>query len=268
MLEVQTERVLVVPTELFRSLGYFQGFSSNVDRYVNRPFDPAQTSYRPRAEVEHDPAFKQLIPYVIFRHRDAAGQTSLFQYTRGKGQGEARLHSKRSVGIGGHIAADDGISDCSRPYAEGMRRELEEEVIVDTPLEMHCVGLINDDETPVGRSISASCTLPTSSARRSSRGRAKSSKPASARSSRCSPIWTGSKAGRRFACGHCSNNRALTLDSLLLEISAEHAHATDLISHGKTEHGQHRAEDQRVVKRFGRRFCRLKPNQCAIRNER
>ena len=32
-----------------------------------------------------------------------------------------------------------------------MRRELEEEVIVDTPLEMHCVGLINDDETPVGQ---------------------------------------------------------------------------------------------------------------------
>jgi predicted NUDIX family phosphoesterase len=151
MLEVQTERVLVVPTELFRSLGYFQGLSTDIDRYLKDLFDPAHISYRPRAEVEHDPSFKQLIPYVIFRHRDAAGHAALFQYTRGKGQGEARLHSKRSVGIGGHIAADDGISDYSRPYAEGMRRELEEEVRVDTPLEMHCVGLINDDETPVGQ---------------------------------------------------------------------------------------------------------------------
>jgi predicted NUDIX family phosphoesterase len=151
VLEVQTERVLVVPTELFRSLGYFQGFSTEVDRYLSQLFDPAHTSYRPRAEVEQDPSFKQLIPYVIFRHRDAAGRASLFQYTRGKGQGEARLHSKRSVGIGGHIAADDGISDSNTPYAEGMRRELEEEVIVDTPLEMRCVGLINDDETPVGQ---------------------------------------------------------------------------------------------------------------------
>ena len=151
MLEVQTERVLVVPTELFHSLGYFQGFSTDVERYVGRLFDAANTSYRPRGEVEHDPSFKQLIPYVIFRHRDADGRASLFQYTRGKGQGEARLHSKRSVGIGGHISADDGVSDSHTPYAEGMRRELEEEVIVDTQVEMRCVGLINDDETPVGQ---------------------------------------------------------------------------------------------------------------------
>ena len=151
MLDVQTERVLVVPTELFRQLGYFQGFSTDVERYLQQLFDPRHTSYRPRGDVEHDPSFKQLIPYVIFRHRDAAGRTTLFQYTRGKGQGEVRLHSKRSVGVGGHIAAEDGISDSHTPYAEGMRRELDEEVIVGTPLEMSCVGLINDDETPVGQ---------------------------------------------------------------------------------------------------------------------
>ena len=31
-----------------------------------------------------------------------------------------------------------------------MRRELDEEVIIDTPCQQKCVGLINDDETPVG----------------------------------------------------------------------------------------------------------------------
>jgi predicted NUDIX family phosphoesterase len=101
--------------------------------------------------MEEDPSFKQLIPYVIFRHRDAAGQISVFQYTRGKGQGEGRLHSKRSVGVGGHISIEDRSSDDAVPYSEGMRRELAEEIIVDTPYTEQCVGLINDDETPVGR---------------------------------------------------------------------------------------------------------------------
>ena len=37
------------------------------------------------------------------------------------------------------------------PYDEGMQRELDEEVEIDTPFEMKCVGLINDDQTEVGR---------------------------------------------------------------------------------------------------------------------
>lgn len=147
---VHTEHVLVVPTELFRRLGYFQGFSREVDRYLGELLSPRNTSYRPRGEMEEDPSFKQLIPYVIFRHRDASGVQYVFQYTRGKGQGEGRLHSKRSVGVGGHISSDDRVDETSVPYAEGMRRELEEEVIIDSPFEEHCVGLINDDQTPVG----------------------------------------------------------------------------------------------------------------------
>ncbi|HEX3998596.1 MAG TPA: phosphoesterase [Pirellulales bacterium] len=151
MLEAQTEHVLVVPTELFHRLGHFQGFSPDVERYLAELLSPEHTSYRPRPEVEQNPSFKQLIPYVIFRHRDAAGRTALFQYTRGSGMGEARLHSKRSVGVGGHISADDRTSDAAAPYFEGMRRELSEEVIVDSPSTERCVGLINDDESPVGQ---------------------------------------------------------------------------------------------------------------------
>jgi predicted NUDIX family phosphoesterase len=101
--DVQSERVLVVPTELFRRLGYFQGFSGDVDRYLGELLAEANTSYRPRSEVEKDPSFKQLIPYVIFRHTDKQQRHTVFQYTRGKGMGEGRLHSKHSVGIGGHI---------------------------------------------------------------------------------------------------------------------------------------------------------------------
>jgi len=150
MSTVHTEQVLVVPTKIFHRLGHFQGFSSDVDRYLDELLSPEHTSYRPRAEMEEDPSFKQLIPYVVFRHRSGTGDASLFCYTRGKGQGEGRLHSKQSIGIGGHISAEDSGADLD-PYEEGMRRELEEEVEIDTPFRQRCLGLINDDRTEVGR---------------------------------------------------------------------------------------------------------------------
>ena len=152
MSTVQTERVLVVPTDVFHALGHFQGFSSDCDRYLAGLLRPEQMSYRPRSVMENDPSFKQLIPYVIFRHTDIAGRVTLFQYTRGKGQGEGRLHSKRSIGIGGHISAEDAeAADSPDVYQEGMRRELEEEVQIDTPYRASCIGMINDDLTEVGK---------------------------------------------------------------------------------------------------------------------
>ncbi len=146
---VQTEQILVVPTELFHRIGYFQGFTSDVDRYLEELLSPENTSYRPRDRMEENPSYKQLIPYVIFRYTDDSGGQSLFQYTRGTGQGERRLHSKRSVGIGGHISSDD--AEEINPYDEGMRRELAEEVIIETAYRERCVGLINDDQTEVGK---------------------------------------------------------------------------------------------------------------------
>ncbi len=148
---MQSERVLVVPTGLFHRLGRFQGFCHEATRYLDELLKPDNTRFLPRSEVEEDPSQKQLIPYVIFRHTDAAGAVRLFQYTRGTGQGEGRLHRKRSVGVGGHISADDVGMHSADPYAEGLRRELEEEVVIDTPYRQRCVGLINDDRTPVGR---------------------------------------------------------------------------------------------------------------------
>lgn len=155
MAETIAERVLVVPTEVFHRLGHFQGFSSDVDGYLEELLDPASVSFRPRDEVEDDPGFKQLIPYVIFRHHGRSDGAAVFQYTRGTGQGEGRLHSKKSVGIGGHISDIDlpgagSTGGNGGVFEEGMRRELEEEVEIDTPYRARCVGMINDDETPVG----------------------------------------------------------------------------------------------------------------------
>lgn len=146
---VSTEHVMVVRTELFRNIGYFQGFSTDTDRYLEKLLAVDSTSYLPRDDMEQDPSYKQLIPYCIFRHVDNDGVTHLFQYTRGSGQGESRLHHQRSVGIGGHVSTID-CNDQS-PYHEGMRRELDEEVEIQTQYSESCVGLINDDQNEVGK---------------------------------------------------------------------------------------------------------------------
>ena len=151
MSTVTEEQVLVLPTSEFHALGHFQGFSSDVDRYLPALLESTSLSYRPRGQMEQDPSFKQLIPYVLFRHTDADGIVRIFQYTRGGGQGEKRLHAKRSVGIGGHISTEDSSAGTTHDvYREGMARELAEEVRIDTPYTEQRVGLINDDETPVG----------------------------------------------------------------------------------------------------------------------
>lgn len=174
MQDIAVERVLVVPTTLLTRLGHFQGFTADVDRYLDALLDPRHTSYRARAEMEHNPDYKQLIPYCIFRHRTEEGTVRVFAYTRGRGQGEERLRCKRSIGVGGHISLTDAYSAaaaCEEPtpqgggrvfpadalagrlsgYEEGMRRELAEEVYIGTAYTQRCVGLINDDLTDVGR---------------------------------------------------------------------------------------------------------------------
>jgi predicted NUDIX family phosphoesterase len=143
--QMSAERVLCIPTLLFHELGHFQGFLADAQPYFKTLFDPNYTTYRPRDEVETDPSYKQLIPYCIFR-----SQGEVFHYKRGKAQGEARLHSLRSIGIGGHIASTD--ADTAREsYLAAMRREIDEEVFLESAFTESCVGLINDDQTEVGR---------------------------------------------------------------------------------------------------------------------
>jgi len=145
------EHVLVVPTQIFHELGYFQGFCADAERYRNVLLDAKNVQFRPRSQVENDPQFKQLIPYMVFCHTDSLGNIRIFQYVRGKGMGESRLHQKRSVGIGGHISAEDREQPLGDVYREGMLRELHEEVVLRTAFTERCVGLINDDSTEVGR---------------------------------------------------------------------------------------------------------------------
>ena len=142
--QTTVEHVLVVPTLLFHEVGYFQGFTTNVAPYLTTLLDPAYGSYRPRPAMEQDPSFKQLIPYCIFRFED-----QIFYYRRSKGTGEGRLHGKRSIGVGGHISSEDQAA--ASPYLQAMQREIAEEVFLESGYRQSCVGLLNDDESEVGK---------------------------------------------------------------------------------------------------------------------
>jgi predicted NUDIX family phosphoesterase len=145
MSEPLAERVLVVPTAVFHQLGVFQGFRREVAAYLPRLLDPANLYYLARAEAEQDPSYKQLIPYVVLRWRE-----QVFHYTRGAAGTEARLRALRSIGVGGHICAEDAAGDAD-PYCAGLLREIAEEVELQSPYSESVVGLINDDRTPVGQ---------------------------------------------------------------------------------------------------------------------
>jgi predicted NUDIX family phosphoesterase len=139
------ERVLVVPSQRLQEIGWFTGFSPRVEDYLPSILSPQHLSYRTRALVEDDPMYKQLIPYAVLKWRD-----ELFHYARGKRATESRLLALRSIGVGGHIEARDSnlFEDA---YREAMFREVNEEVDLQSAYTERCIGLINDDTTPVGR---------------------------------------------------------------------------------------------------------------------
>jgi predicted NUDIX family phosphoesterase len=139
-----SEHVLVVPTAVLREAGIFHGFTNRIDPYLAHLLKAQHLLYLPRDEAELDPNFKQLIPYVVLRN-----EGRVFHYTR-RGGGEKRLHARRSIGIGGHISSEDGAVS-PEVYRTGMMRELAEEVALEGDYREKCIGLINDDRTPVGQ---------------------------------------------------------------------------------------------------------------------
>jgi predicted NUDIX family phosphoesterase len=145
---VPDEKVLVFPRSLFEQLGAFQGFRTDVDRYLPVILDKQNNSFQPRALAETDPNFKQIIPYVVI-----TDGKSILHYVRGKKAGEQRLVAKGSIGIGGHINDEDHtlFAVGLQAFQEAVQREVCEELVVQGTFDAKPVGLINDDSTEVGR---------------------------------------------------------------------------------------------------------------------
>jgi predicted NUDIX family phosphoesterase len=142
------EMVLVVRRALLEQLGIFHGLNFDVQRYLPALLARENNLFIQRSRAETDPAFKQIVPYVLLVH----DQRVLF-YVRGKKAGEQRLVSKGSIGIGGHMnETDEGLFALDEAaYMEGVHREVCEELEVRSKFTDRIVALLNDDSTEVGK---------------------------------------------------------------------------------------------------------------------
>ena len=137
------EHVLCVRREDLFPDGAWYGFiSEGLERY--QKVIREQSFFMPRAEVEEDPAYQQIIPYVVFRHGDR-----YFLTRRLRASTEKRLRQLYSLGVGGHI--NPGDLENGDPIRDGLRREFEEEVEYTGEIEATLLGLINDDSSPVSK---------------------------------------------------------------------------------------------------------------------
>jgi predicted NUDIX family phosphoesterase len=145
------EKVLVTPRTVFESVGSFQGFNPDSEKYLNAILKEGNNFFMDRPAAEEDPTHKQLIPYIV-----VSRDNKFLVYTRGGKGTEKRLHAKKSIGIGGHINPVDQSDNASTGivwagYFAGLQRELHEELKIETSniIGYTHAGIINDDGTPV-----------------------------------------------------------------------------------------------------------------------
>ncbi len=110
--------------------------------------EAAGYGYKPRGEVEQDPQYKQIIPYVVML--DTHGRVGCY---RRKGS-EKRLHGRESVGLGGHVIREDAEAasgELASQLERGLHRELSEEfTVLPEGCRLTFRGIINEEESSVG----------------------------------------------------------------------------------------------------------------------
>jgi len=137
------ELILVVKRDILLPQGSWQGLkSANFQEYAE--LIQAHKEFLPRSQMELDPRYKQIIPYLVFEHK---GRYFLMQ--RQAKASETRLQNKFTLGIGGHIRQED-VSDNASIF-DWARREFNEEVNYAGTLKITPLGLLNDDSNQVGK---------------------------------------------------------------------------------------------------------------------
>jgi len=96
-------------------------------------------SYRPRSAAEDDPAWKQVIPYLVLRDDER-----IFLMRRTRAGGDARLFDRYSIGVGGHMNPGDA------DVLAALEREWREELAASFTPDFQPLGVLNDDDNPVG----------------------------------------------------------------------------------------------------------------------
>jgi predicted NUDIX family phosphoesterase len=146
------EFVLVVPRRDLFPEHYPQGFVPFGDGFGVEGFERTVARHGffvERERAEHDPELKQIIPYTLVTRSTERSPEVLLLRRLARG-GEARLHDKLSIGVGGHLEPVDAGEGRASVLDAGTRRELSEELDLDGSLEWRRVGILNDDSNPVG----------------------------------------------------------------------------------------------------------------------
>ena len=132
------ERVYVVPRDVLPDeAGWYGLRTDDLEAFVAAVERDGR--YEPREAMELDPGFKQILPYLVLRDGER-----YFLMQRTAAGGDARLHGRYSIGVGGHLNPGDG------GLLGGLRREWNEELVADFVPGFRLVALLNDDTTPVG----------------------------------------------------------------------------------------------------------------------
>ena len=100
--------------------GLITGCGDEILAFVER-----EHQFLPRPDMELDPSYRQIIPYVAVTRGD-----EIYATRRLNAGGEARLHGKISLGVGGHI---ERVDDDEREgiLMRALEREVAEEVSVE-----------------------------------------------------------------------------------------------------------------------------------------
>lgn len=151
MADKADERVMCIKTRDFEKVGVFTGFTEDWQKYTGSLLVRDCIRWLRRRDCETDPSFKQIIPYMVLTYAGRGG-TDIAIYQRTPMSGEKRLHGKWSLGVGGHISEHDAnLTDLpTGVFREGWRRELREELRMDTQFDATIEGMIYDPSTAVG----------------------------------------------------------------------------------------------------------------------
>jgi len=136
------EEILVVKqTHLFPHGAWHGIQTEDITKYLH--IIRTYQEFMPRGIMETDHTYKQIIPYLIFKHQD-----SYFLMQRSAHASETRLQNKYSLGIGGHMRKADMEGSTIFEWAQ---REFHEEVSYSGNVTVKTIGLLNDDSNEVGK---------------------------------------------------------------------------------------------------------------------
>ncbi len=139
----QDELILVVKREdVFAAHAAWYGMQQEPLDDIVRAIK-TKRAFLPRSVMELDPAYKQIIPYLIFKYQD-----QYFLMQRQAKASEQRLQNKYTLGIGGHIRQEDLTHDSIFAWAQ---REFHEEVNYQGSFDITMLGVLNDDTNAVGQ---------------------------------------------------------------------------------------------------------------------